>query len=149
MSVATINDTGELRLLAEQLHRIEHDPRRPGALDVMLLSVSIGAAAVVCACLIILTFAADHFSVEPGRIVLTMAAAGTCVAPVLAGMYGVNRHNRKRYELMMEKLDRIRCGCDAVRRPLVQTDGRPVSPSEYYKIYSDAMKDLGDIPPEP
>lgn len=150
MTVVSLEDTGELRNLAEQLYRLEHDPRRPGPLDFVLAVAASTALLTLGVCLLILTVAPDRFPVERGRIVLTLAAAAMIVAPVLGAIFGLNRANRKRFDAAMEKMDRIRCGCDGMadrRRPLVEANGRAVSPSEYYKIYSDAMKDLGDLAP--
>jgi hypothetical protein len=111
--VASVEDTGAIRrLVVEEIRQMKHDPRRPGAIDVMLLSVSIGSGVVVGVCLLILTVASDHYPVDPGRVFLTMGAAGFCVAPVLAGLYGVNRATRKRFTRLTELLDRNRCDCD-------------------------------------
>lgn len=107
--MSTLEDTGELHRLAqevrEEINRIDNDPRRPGVLDVMLLTIAAGAGAVVALCFVILTVAPDRFAVDDGRLVLSLAAAGICVAPVLAGMFGMNRAHRKRYERTMERLE--------------------------------------------
>lgn len=112
MSVASIEDTGELRRLAEQLHRLEHDPRRPGALDFALAVSASTALLTVGVCLLLLTVASDHYPIERGRVVLTLFAAGICTAPVLAMGFFINQANRKRFDAAMEKMERIRCSCD-------------------------------------
>lgn len=138
-------DTDELRRIAQEIHRIEHDPRRPGVLDFVLAVGASTALATAGVCLVILTVASDKYAVERGRVVLTLAAVAVLGALALGAVFGLNRANRRRFDAAMEKMDRIRCSHGA--RPLVEANGRTLSPAEYYKVYSDAMKDLGDLAP--
>lgn len=137
-----VENTGELHLFAEAYDRIKHDPRQPGPLEFVLAAAALAAVFVVGICALILTFAPAEYPVDAGRVLLVMAAIGTITAPVMGGFWGVLRAQRRRHTAVMEKLDRIRCGCDPA------PSRRPMPPSEYYKIYSDAIKDLGDIPPD-
>jgi hypothetical protein len=143
--MAVINDTGELRHLAEQLRRVQHDPRRPGPLDFVLAAAGLSALFTVGVCTLILTIAPDEYPVEPGRVLLTMTAASACIFPMLTGMYFINRANRRRFDVMMERLDRPVPRLRVDQHGLAHANGRPLSPSEYYSVYNDVMRDLGDL----
>lgn len=103
----SIEDTAELRLLAEQLRRLDRDPRRAGLIDVVMLAVIVVASVVVTICWVSLATAHDHFPVDAARVMLTSGTAACIIAATFAGMFGINRVNRRRYQESMEKLSQL------------------------------------------